>query len=110
MTKPQEQPTTQVTILDEPLAIKTEAPPEYTRSVAAHVDTTLRNLRRSVPTPESFPVAALGAMEITDELFRTRSGIAELSDDLVTRLERLTDELDTVLAEEFDSRKEAGTR
>ncbi len=59
-----------VTVLDEQFRIRSEADEEYTRRVASHVDAALRELRRAVPTLEPFQTAVLGAMEISDELFR----------------------------------------
>lgn len=64
--------TTRVTVLDEPFGIRSAAPVEYTRAVAGHVDRTLRSMRQATPALEAFPIAVLGAMEITDQLFRAR--------------------------------------
>ena len=44
--------TTRVTILDEPFAIRSEADPEYTRQVAGHVDSSLREIRQKAPSME----------------------------------------------------------
>lgn len=93
----EERRTTRVNVLDEPFGIKSEADPEYTREVAAHVDATLRALRASAPSLEPFPVAVLGAMEITDELFRTRERIGTRVHDAVYRIERLSRAIDRAL-------------
>ena len=82
---------TRVTILDEPFAIRSEADPEYTRRVAGHVDRTLRDLRVKVPSMEPFQAAVLGAMEITDELFRLRERLDELEGEFAARVTDLAD-------------------
>jgi cell division protein ZapA len=83
--------TTRVTILDEPFAIRSEADAEYTRRVAGHVDRSLRELRDKAPSMEPFQAAVLGAMEITDELFRLRERVAELEGDIAARVAGLAD-------------------
>ncbi|MBW3661058.1 MAG: cell division protein ZapA [Gemmatimonadetes bacterium] len=89
--------TTRVTVLDEPFGIRSEADPDYTRRVAAHVDGRLRALRKSSPALEPFPVAVLGAMEITDDLFRSREAIGTAMHDAVYRIERLVGRIDRAL-------------
>lgn len=89
--------TTRVTVLDEPFGIRSEADPDYTRRVAAHVDERLRTLRGSSPALEPFPVAVLGAMEITDDLFRSREGSGTALRDAVYRVERLVARIDGAL-------------
>lgn len=91
---------TRVTVLDEPFGIQSAADPEYTRRVASHVDGTLRALREVVPTMEPFPTAVLGAMEITDALFRAREAEGVAADELIDRVTRLTTAVDAVLAPE----------
>jgi cell division protein ZapA len=78
-----------VTILDEPFSIRSEADPEYTRRVAGHVDRSLREFRDKAPSMEPFQAAVLGAMEITDELFRIRERLARLEGEVATRIEEL---------------------
>lgn len=82
---------TRVTILDEPFAIRSEADPEYTRRVAGHVDRALRELRDKAPSMEPFQAAVLGAMQITDELFRLRERLAELEGEFAARVTDLAD-------------------
>lgn len=89
--------TTRVTVLDEPFGIRSAADAEYTRRVAAHVDGRLRALRRSSPGLEPFPVAVLGAMEITDDLFRSREATGTTMRDAVYRIERLVGKIDRTL-------------
>jgi cell division protein ZapA len=89
-----------VTVLDEQFRIRSEAEEEYTRRVASHVDAALRELRRAVPTLEPFQTAVLGAMEISDELFRAREALTEISGDLVERIRRVEDAIDACLEDE----------
>lgn len=89
--------TTRVTILDEPFAIRSEADEEYTRRVAGHVDRSLRELRSKAPSMEPFQAAVLGAMEITDELFRLRERVAELEGDIAARVAGLADAIGEAL-------------
>lgn len=90
-------PTTRITILDEPFAIRSDEDAEYTRKVAAHVDRTLRDLRRASPGLEPFPVAVLGAMEITDRLLRSRERLGTAIDEMVYEIERLESRVDQAL-------------
>ena len=89
--------TTRVTILDEPFAIRSEADAEYTRRVAGHVDSSLRELRGKVPSMEPFQAAVLGAMEITDELFRLRERQDELEGEIAARIAKLADTIGETL-------------
>jgi cell division protein ZapA len=89
-----------VTVLDEQFRIRSEADEEYTRRVASHVDAALRELRRAAPTLEPFQTAVLGAMEISDELFRAREALTEISGDLVERIRRVEDDIDACLEDE----------
>lgn len=101
--------TIKVTVLDEPFRIASEAEPGYTREVAAHVDRTLRALRDAAPTLEPFPTAVLGAMEITDNLFRARAEGAALVADVKGQVERIEALIAGVLEREPDLR-EGGRR
>ncbi|MGH7566810.1 MAG: cell division protein ZapA [Gemmatimonadota bacterium] len=89
--------TTRVTILDEPFAIRSEADAAYTRRVAGHVDSSLRELRDKMPSMEPFQTAVLGAMEITDELFRLRERQGELEGEIAARIAKLADTIGETL-------------
>lgn len=110
MTDPASTGTIKVTVLDEPFRIASEAEPEYTREVAAHVDRTLRALRDSAPTLEPFPTAVLGAMEITDNLLRARTEGAALVADVSGQVERIEALITAVLEREPDLREESGRK
>ena len=106
--------TTRVTILDEPFAIRSEADPEYTRRVAGHVDSSLREIRGKAPSMEPFQAAVLGAMEITDELFRARARQADIEGELAERIAKLADAVGQALEKTASSpskkRKETRAR
>lgn len=87
----------QVSILDETYSVRSEADREHTLQVAGHVDSILRPLRRSLPQLDLYRVAILGAMEITDELFRLKTSAEHERADLATRLQRLAAAVDQSL-------------
>jgi cell division protein ZapA len=62
------------------LTIRSEASPEHTRDVAAYVDKTIRSIMNSGAVVESNRAAILAALQITDELFRTRATQRELDE------------------------------
>lgn len=64
--------------------LRSDVPPEYTRAVAAHVDTTLRALP-GFATLEPHRAAILAALSITDELLRAREEIRFLREDAERR-------------------------
>ncbi|MFN2431532.1 MAG: cell division protein ZapA [Gemmatimonadota bacterium] len=88
----------QVRILDETYSVRSEADAEHTLRVAGHVDDVLRSLRRSMPQMDTARVAILGAMQITDELFRLKSDAEHERDDLTLRVQRLTDTVEQALS------------
>lgn len=90
MSGAKDQETIQVNVLDEPFRIQSEADEEYTREVASHVDETLREIRKGAPTLEPFQMAVLGAMGISDELFRTRERLDRIVD-AEERIARMTE-------------------
>lgn len=92
--------TVRVTVLDEPFSIRSDVGNDYTRQVAAHVDATLRSLRQGSPTLEPFPTAVLGAMEITNDLFRARSHVASLAEEAIARVDRMVEAIDRTLERE----------
>lgn len=78
-----------VTILGEEYTIRSDATPEHTRAVAEHVDETIRRVLHSGTVVETHKAAILAALQITDELFRSRAegdatteALAELSADV----------------------------
>lgn len=70
-------PSVTVEIAGEKHVLRSDAPAEYTRSVAAHLDATIRKLQESGPV-EPHRVAILAGLFITDELFRARAELEAL--------------------------------
>ncbi|MDA1081594.1 MAG: cell division protein ZapA [Gemmatimonadetes bacterium] len=82
---------TRVTICGEEYTIRTDASPDHTRAVAAHVDKAIREVMGNASVVESHKAAILAALSITDDLFRERSGRESLAgsmDSLSSELRR----------------------
>lgn len=86
-------PSVTVKIAGEEHSLRTDAPPEYTRAVAAHVDATVRGLI-SAQSLEPHRAAVLAALHITDELFRLRDQLQRLTAELNARSSVLADSLE----------------
>lgn len=82
-----------VEIAGERHVLRSDAPPEYTQSVAAHVDGTIRALGLGTSL-DPHRAAILAAMTITDELFQARRELATLREEIVHRAARLADLID----------------
>ncbi|HEX6926291.1 MAG TPA: cell division protein ZapA [Longimicrobiaceae bacterium] len=82
-----------VEIAGEKHVLRSDAPVEYTHSVAAHVDGTIRSLGRADGL-EPHRTAILAAMVITDELFRTREELRALREEIERRAALLADRLE----------------
>lgn len=68
-----------VSILDEEFTIRSEATAEHTVAVAEHVDRTIRQILSAGGAVEPRKAAILAALQITDEMLRTRGTTAELA-------------------------------
>lgn len=82
-----------VVIAGEKHVLRSDAAEEYTQSVAAHVDTTIRSLGRP-DALEPHRTTILAAMVITDELFRTREELRMLREEVDRRASLLADRLE----------------
>ena len=87
-----------VRIAGEEHAIRSAAPPEYTRRCARLVDERITEIRRRSGLVEGHRAAILAALSIADESFqaqeeleRLRALVAERSQGLVDRLAAVTD-------------------
>jgi cell division protein ZapA len=78
-----------VDILGEEFSIRSEASPERTVAVAAHVDKTIRQILAGGSISDARKAAILAALQITDELMQTREGAS----DLTSSLKRLSAEI-----------------
>lgn len=91
-----------VEIAGEKHVLRSDAPVEYTHSVAAHVDGTIRSLGK-VDALEPHRTAILAAMVITDELFRIREELRALREEVERRSTLLADRLERAAAPAGDS-------
>lgn len=62
-----------VTVAGEEVTIRSEQSAEHSRAVAAHVDAGIRRIQEASPLVDSGKAAILVALQIADELFRTRA-------------------------------------
>jgi cell division protein ZapA len=69
-----------VTIGNEEYTLKSDRPAEYTRAVAEHVDTAVKEILSAGARVETHKAAILAALAITDELFQERRATRELAD------------------------------
>ncbi len=73
--------------------VKGDADPDYIQEVAEYLDEKMREVGRSLTVKSSTKVAVLAALNITDELFRTRREQEERIEALEERLHGLTDRI-----------------
>jgi cell division protein ZapA len=92
-----------VQIAGEQHVLRSEAPPEYTRAVAKHLDDTLRGMP-GIASLEPHRAAILAALSITDELFRAREEIRRLRDETERRTAELADILEAAEAAAAEKR------
>lgn len=78
MSAPSRKHLVRVKILGEEYSIRSEAPPEHTRAVAAHVDQAIREVMGAGNVVETQRASILAALQITGELFRAREEAAAL--------------------------------
>lgn len=71
-----------VRILGEEYSLRTEASPEHTKTVADHVDRTIRAIMAASSSVETHKAAILAALQITDELFRERGAAESIAADM----------------------------
>ena len=75
----------ELTLLGQTLTLKTEAAPDYVRSLARYVESRVETIRRS-GVPDSSRAVLLAALDITDELFRAREERERQAGDVGARL------------------------
>ncbi len=62
-----------VNVAGEEVTIRSEQPAEHSKAVAQYVDDSIRRIQAQSPTVDSGKAAILVALQIADELFRTRA-------------------------------------
>jgi cell division protein ZapA (FtsZ GTPase activity inhibitor) len=88
-----------VTLLGQQLVIRTEASPEYVKTLAAFIEERVATLRKS-GVRDTMMALTLAALDITDELFRARQDRVRDDATLRTRIEGMTSLLDDALPPE----------
>ncbi|MBI3790683.1 MAG: cell division protein ZapA [Gemmatimonadetes bacterium] len=66
----------------ESYTIRSDAPPEHMREVAAYVDQAIAKVRAGAPSLDPTRAAVLAAMQMADELLRARTESGALSADM----------------------------
>jgi cell division protein ZapA len=82
-----------VTVAGEEVTIRSEQSAEHSRAVAQHVDDAIRRIQDMSPMVDAGKAAILAALQIADELFRTRAD-ADLGTE---RLEQTMEEIRRML-------------
>lgn len=78
-------------------AIRTPAPPEYTRELAAYVDSAVHEVLSKSAMVQAHKAAILAALALTDELFQTRAELARLRAEVAARASQLVAEAEAGL-------------
>ncbi len=72
--------TAKVTILNEEYSIRSDAPPEHARAVAAYLDSAIRKVLSSGAVVESNRAVVLAALQVTAELFDARASLGSTTE------------------------------
>ena len=83
----------ELSLLGQTLTVRTEAPPEYVRRLAAYLEERVTELR-TAGIKDPLASLTLAALDITDELFRVREDKTRQDGDVDTRLGALVDILE----------------
>ena len=83
-----------VSILSEEYAIRSDASPEHTRAVAAYLEDAIKRVLDTGSVVETNRATMLAALQITGELFESRS---EGDSDIVRRIQGLSAEVRRLL-------------
>lgn len=97
MSSTEESHRVEVEILGQHLAIRSAAPPEHVRKLAAYVEKTIRQIMPEGGVKDPAKLAMLAALAITDELFRARDDRSRREGEAAERVGALLQLLDTVV-------------
>ena len=92
-----EKATVRVMIFGEEYAIRTDAPQEYTLECARYVDDAVQQAHVRGQVAEPHRAAVLAALQITDELFRTRKELGDRADGVLERVTALRERVGSVV-------------
>lgn len=88
-----------VTVFGDEYVIRTEVGEDYTRRCAEYVDEAIQEAHIRGHIAEQHKAAILGAMKITDELFKIREGKEALEREVTARVAALIRRIETGLGE-----------
>ena len=83
----------ELTLLGQALTVRTEADPEYVRTLARYLEERVAALG-AAGIKEPMAALTLAALDITDELFRAREDRGRQDDDLNARIDALVQMLE----------------
>jgi cell division protein ZapA (FtsZ GTPase activity inhibitor) len=92
----------ELTLLGQTLTIRSEASPDYLRRLAKYLEERVGQLKRS-GVADPLTALSLAALDITDELFRSREDKRTDEDDVGARLGALVALLDKVAPRDSSS-------
>jgi cell division protein ZapA len=78
-----------VSVAGEEVTIRSEQPAEHSLAVARHVDLSIRRIQEGSPLVDTGKAAILAALQIADELFRTRADAERGSERLELTMEEI---------------------
>ncbi|MGH7554809.1 MAG: cell division protein ZapA [Longimicrobiales bacterium] len=87
-----------VTIAGDDYTLRADATPEYAQECAAYVDRCIREIREQGPLIQQHKAAILGALAITDQLFKARRELDALRAQTAEHVHRLTAQIEDRLA------------
>ncbi|MBK8249412.1 MAG: cell division protein ZapA [Gemmatimonadetes bacterium] len=71
-----------VSIVGEEFTIRSDETPEHTRAVAEHVDRAIKQVLNTSPVIEMQKAAILAALQITDQLLKSRAARQDVEDEI----------------------------
>ena len=86
----------ELTLLGQTLTVRTEADPEYVRTLARYLEERVEELKKG-GVKDPMAALTLAALDITDELFRAREDRDKQDGDLHARLGALVQMLERVV-------------
>ena len=89
----------ELTLLGQALTLRTEAAPDYVRSLGRYLESRVETIRKS-GVQDSSRAVLLAALDITDELFRAREERERQAGDVGTRLGVLVSLLERATSKE----------
>ncbi|MBN2365952.1 MAG: cell division protein ZapA [Calditrichaeota bacterium] len=83
-------------------ALKSDVDPEYVQELATYVDQKMHKLEQSSQVHSALKIAVLTAVNISDELFRLKRKYDQLVEEIESKSQEITENLDTFLNQYSD--------